>query len=185
MPEQNLDDVPDGSSIFVDTNIFHYHLQNLSPSCTQFITRIASGAIEAYVNIQVLSDLLHKLMMTEARAKGCIGNKSSNPQELKKYLKGCRDKKLAFPLTDYQVQFEIIVSAGLHILPINENLLIDTKAERVQYYLMTGDSLHLGTMSRRVVNRRKAPLQNIATHDGDFAYIQDVTVWKPMDIPQR
>ncbi len=146
------------------------------------MTRIASGAIEAYVNIQVLSDLLHRLMVAEARAKGCMGNKSSNPQELKKYLKDCRDKKQAFRLTDYQAQFETIISIGLHVLPINEKLLIDTKAERVQYYLMTGDSLHLGTMNRCVVNRRKAPLQNIATYDGDFAHIPGVTVWKPMDI---
>lgn len=188
MPEQNLNDVPDGSSVFVDTNIFHYHLQNLSASCTQFMTRIASGAIEAYVNIQVLSDLLHKLMMAEALGKGCCNDskgRNAGVRGLKQHLKDCRDQKQAFPLTDYQAQFETIVSIGLHVLPINERLLIDTKAERVHYYLMTGDSLHLGTMSRRMVNRRKAPLQNIATYDGDFAHIPGVTVWKPMDIPKR
>jgi predicted nucleic acid-binding protein len=186
MLEQNLDDVPEGSNIFVDTNIFHFYLQNLSISCTRFIERIALGEIAAFVNIQVLSDLLHKLMMAEAQAKGCcIDSKGNNAgvRGLKHHLKVCRDQKQAFPLTDYQAQFENILSLNLHVLPINEKLLIDTKQERKRYYLMTGDSLHLGTMSRHVVNRRKVPLQNIATYDGDFAHIPGITLWKPMDIP--
>jgi predicted nucleic acid-binding protein len=182
MPEQDLNDVPDGSSLFVDTNIFHFAFQGKSRACADFIGRVARGEVEAYVNIQVLSDLLHQLMMAEARQKGCIGNKSSNPQELKKYLKDCRSKKLVYPLTDYQTQFESLISLGLRVLPIDERLLITTKAQREQYYLMTGDSLHLGTMTRRKVNRRPSPLQDIATYDGDFAHIAGVTVWKPMDI---
>ena len=176
MPD--LATLPGGTSVFVDTNIFHFHYQGKSVSCTNFITRVAQGEVEAYVNTQVLSDLLHKLMCTEAIAKQCI--RSTNPQELKRYLKNQRGQEN--PLRDYQAQFEAIIAVGLHVLPINENLLVDTKVERQQYYLITGDSLHLGTMNRRKVMRRKVPLQHIVTGDADFALIPGLTVWQPNDV---
>ncbi len=50
------------------------------------------------------------------------------------------------------------------------------------YGLMTGDSLHLGCMSRCRNSRRKAPLSDIVTQDGDFAHIDSVTVWLPQDV---
>lgn len=170
--------LPSGTSVFVDTNIFHFHFQGKSLTCTNFITRIALGEVEAYVNIQVLSDLLHKLMFAEALAKGCT--KSTNPQELKKYMKANRGKTI--PLTDYQTQFEAILAIGLRVLPINEKLLVDTKLEREKYCLITGDSLHLGTMNRRTIKRRRVPLQHIATKDDDFVHIPGLTVWQPNDV---
>src|SRR5438128_9457751 len=165
--------LPGGMSVFVDTNIFHFHFQNKSPSCTAFLNRIAVGDDIAFVNTQVLSDLLHKLMLAEGCQKQCTRKPSAF--ELKQYFKGNRN--VANPLKDYQTQFENIIAIGLHILPINEHLLVDTKVERQQYYLMTGDSLHLGTM-----NRRKAPLQDIVTYDADFDLIPGLTVWKPSDV---
>lgn len=179
MPD--LLDLPDGTSVFVDTNIFHFHFQKKSKTCTDFLERIAHGDVETYVNTQVLSDLLHKLMMSEAINKNCMSG--TNPQGLKKYLKGSRGKTLL--IGDYEQQFAAILSIGIHVLPITELLLTETKVERKKYCLMTGDSVHLGTMNRRRVNRRKAPLQNIVTYDGDFAHIPGITVWVPMDISKN
>jgi len=176
MPD--LATLPGGTSVFVDTNILHYHFEGRSVTCTDFITRIAVGDIEAYVNVQVLSDLLHKLMFAEARRKQYV--KSSNPQEFKKFLKGQRGQP--WLLTDYQQQFEDILALGLHVLPITEKLLVETRYERETYCLMTGDSLHVGSMNRRVLGRRKYPLRDIVTHDGDFATIPDLTVWQPGDV---
>lgn len=186
MPERDLNDLPDGSSIFVDTNIFHYHFEGKSLDCTNFISRIQNREIDAYVNLQTMTDLLHRLMMAEALVKGYCRDLKGNNQGvrgLKFYLKGCRDRQQAFPLSAYQAQFEFIASIGLHVLPMTERLLVETKAERERYYLMVGDSLHVGTMSRRTIKRRKAPLQDIATNDGDFADIPGVTIWRPMDAP--
>jgi predicted nucleic acid-binding protein len=67
MPD--LASLPAGTSIFVDTNIFSLHFQGRSVTCSAFITRIAQGEIIAYVNTQVLSDLLHKLMLAEQRGQ--------------------------------------------------------------------------------------------------------------------
>ncbi len=176
MPE--LSTLPDGVKVFVDTNIFHFHLQGKSMSCTNFITRIAQRKIEAFVNTEVLSDLLHKLMLTEASSKGLTKDMKVPP--LKEYLQKHRGQTIS--LKDYQAQFEAIIKIGLHVLPINKRLLIDTKFERSAYNLMTNDSLHLGCMNRCLVKRMPTPLQDIVTYDGDFEHITGVTVWKPDDI---
>ena len=176
MPD--LATLPDGTSVFVDTNIFHFYYQGKSVSCINFINRVAQGEVEAYVNTQVLSDLMNKLMLAEAYKKQCT--KKPNAFELKQYFKANRGN--ANPLTEYQIQFEAILAMGLQVLPIDEKLLVETKIERTTYCLMTGDSLHLGTMNRRKIRRRKVPLQHIVTGDADFALIPGLTVWQPGDV---
>jgi predicted nucleic acid-binding protein len=176
MPD--LQHLPDGTRVFVDTNIFDLHFRFKSFSCTNFMSRIINGEVEAYVNTQVLTDLLHKLMLAEAYAKNIIAKRAAS--QLKSRLQS--NRSLAVQLTDYQTQFENTLAFGLNILPINTKLLVETKAERLNYSLMTGDSLHLGSMNRCTRNRRKVPLRNIVTYDADFAHIPGLTVWKPIDV---
>jgi predicted nucleic acid-binding protein len=172
--------LPAGASVFVDTNIFYLHFQLRSLTCTNFFSRVENKEIDAYVNTQVLSDLLHKLMIAEAFNKHCTTLPKPSAPKLKKYLNQQRGTPI--PLGQYQAQFEDAVAMGLKVLPINEKLLVETKTERTIYYLMTGDSLHLGCMNRRTVKRKKAPLSDIVTYDGDFAHIPGVTVWAPQDV---
>ncbi len=83
MPDLSL--LPDGASVFVDTNIFDLHFQGKSLACTNFFARVVNEEIDAYVNVQVLADLLHKLMTAEAFTNHCIN--SRNASKLKDYLK--------------------------------------------------------------------------------------------------
>jgi len=165
--------LPAGTRVFVDTNIFDLHYRGKSATCSAFITRVARGEAIAYVNTQVLSDLLHKLMLAEAYAKGHITRR--NASSLKARLRA--NRALAAGLTDYQQHFENTLAIGLKVLRISRKMLVDTKTERAAYGLMTGDSLHLGSMNRHLVL-----LQDIVTHDGDFAHIPGLTVWEPMDV---
>lgn len=176
MPDLSL--LPSGTSVFVDTNIFDLHFQGKSITCTNFLDRIAKHDIDAYVNTQVLSDLLHKLMTAEAYAKHCISKRSAF--KLRDYLKNNRGKPI--PLGDYQNQFEKILSFDLNVLPIDEKLLVETKIERSKFYLMTGDSIHLGCMNRRTLKQQNVPLLHIVTHDSDFEHIPALTVWEPTDV---
>jgi predicted nucleic acid-binding protein len=142
-------------------------------SCSAFVTRIAQGDLFAYVNLQVLSDLLHKLMLVEAMTKGMIAKLSA--AQLKQRLQG--NRSLAKQLVDYQRQFEDSLRIGFKVLPLNRRLLVTTKTERANYGLLTGDSLHLGCM-----NRRQPALSHIATQDADFQHIPGITRWTPMDV---
>ena len=171
MPD--LASLPSGTPVFVDTNIFYLHFTGRSATASAFIKRIAVGELSAYVNTQVLSDLLHKLMLAEAFAKGLIGK--CRAAQLKKALQG--NRMIAQSLVDCQSQFEDVLNLGIRVLRISRKLLVDTKDERQNQGLMTGDSIHLGNMNRHA-NR----IRDIVTHDGDFAHVPDVTVWMPMDV---
>jgi predicted nucleic acid-binding protein len=136
------------------------------------LNRIAPDDVVGYVNTQVLSDLLHKLMLAEAAAKGSCG---FSAKKLKNWLAGHRQQ--AGTLTAYQVEFENTLKLGIKVMHITKTILVDTKTERATHGLMTGDSLHLGNM-----NRHAPAVIDIATHDGDFEHIAGLTVWKPMDV---
>jgi predicted nucleic acid-binding protein len=171
MPD--LATLPRSASVFVDTNIFYLHYAGRSVSCSAFMGRVASGEIAAYVNTQVLSDLLHKLMLAEACGKGLIPTQSA--VKLRKVLTA--NRAVATTLTDCQTQFENTLAIGLKVLKITETLLVETKIERTTLGLMTGDSIHLGNM-----RRHSAPLADLVTHDGDFAHVPGLNVWQPLDV---
>jgi predicted nucleic acid-binding protein len=165
--------LPAGSQVFVDTNIFDLHFRGSSATCSVFIDRIARGEITAYANTQILSDLMHKLMLAEAYQKGLINTRSA--AKLKGRL--AVNRASASDLTDCQEQFENTLRIGLRVLPITPRLLVDTKVERYNHGLMTGDSSHLGNM-----NRHSAPIRDIVTYDGDFTHIPSLNVWQPTDV---
>lgn len=169
----DLRDLPSSCSIFVDTNVFYYHFMGRSATCTAFLNRIASGEINGYVNTEVLSDLLHKMMLAEAKSRKFINDPSAT--QLKSLLQQNRSAIASMP--DHQVMFEKILAIGLKVLRISKALLIETKDERRMHGLMTNDSLHLGNM-----NRHRMSIKNIATRDGDFNHVTEITVWTPMDI---
>lgn len=173
MAVMDLAGLPNGTRVFVDTNIFYLHFLGKSAACTALIQRIQTGDVPAYVNSRVMLDLLHKMMLVEALQRGFIGKLRA--EKLKEWL--ARNRALAGQLTDYQTQFDSILSLGIGLLRTTKQLLKDTKAERSAHALMAGDSLHLGSM-----NRHKPVIANLATNDSDFDHVPAVTIWKPMDV---
>lgn len=165
--------LPAGESVFVDTIIFDLHFRGKSVTCSAFMDRIAAGEVTGFVNTQVLSDMLHKLMLYEAASKGLIANRKA--ALLKQAL--VANRAIGGQLTDCQAQLEQVLAMGVQVKSITRKLLVESKAERQNHGLMTGDSLHLGNM-----NRHSAPIVNIATRDNDFRHINALTVWEPMDI---
>ncbi len=169
----DLRDIPSGSFVFVDTNIFTYHFCGKSVTCTTFLQRIADGDITAYVNTEVLSDLLHKMMLAEAFQKNIINRPTA--VKLKKHLQ--QNRTAIERLPNHQQLFEQLMKMGLKVIRITKKMLINTKRERKNHGLMTNDSLHLGSMVYHSI-----PIQNIATRDGDFFHVSGVSVWEPTDV---
>ncbi len=165
--------LPPHTDIFVDANIFIYHFNGNSATCTAFVDRIANDDVNAYVNTQVLSDLLHKMMCAEAVAKGFITNAGAG--KMKTWL--ANNRALASRLRKYQAQFEFLLGIGVKVLPVTKKTLTDSKRERAAHALMTGDSLNICSMVRS-----KPRLSHIATRDADFGHIPALTVWQPQDV---
>lgn len=160
--------LPTGADIFVDSNIFLYHLENLSPECTELLERIARGEINACITTIVLAEILHRRMMAEALTKGLI----SPGQPLKK-LKA--QPQVITALNDYIVDLETLLT-----LPwlITEATVADVKAShalRRAHGLFVNDSINLACALRLGIT-------NIATHDADFARVPLLTVWEPTDV---
>lgn len=156
----------------MDTNIFDLYYRGKSDSCKRFLHRVQKGEVTAYVNLLVLTDLNHKLMLAEAYQKGYINR--LNAAHLKDQLE--KNRSLMQYLVTHQTHLEEVLTL-VKILPLDSQLLVDTQQERQDYGLMTTDSLHLGSM-----NRHSPPLTNLVTYDSDFEHIAGLTIWKPMDV---
>jgi predicted nucleic acid-binding protein len=171
---QDIDALARNTRVFADTNIFDLYYRQKSKSCLTFMERLRTGDVYAYVNTQVLSKLIHKLMLAEAYQKGYI--KRANAKQLKDWLTNNRDQGAT--LVTYQQQIEdLLTQAHVKVLHMNRELVIETKLERVVYGMMTSESLQLGNM-----NRCKPMLTNIVSTSSEFEHIQGITVWKPMDV---
>jgi len=169
---QPLDNLLRHTPVFVDTNIFDLYYRGKSDSCKRFLHRVKQGEITAYVNLLVLTDLNHKLMLAEAYQKGYITR--LNAAQLKDKLE--KNRSLMQHLVTHQTRLEEVL-ALVKVLPLDSQLLVDTQQERRNYGLMTTDSLHLGNM-----NRHQPPLTDMVTYDSDFEHVSGLTIWKPMDV---
>jgi predicted nucleic acid-binding protein len=67
-----LEDVPAGTTIFVDANILIYHFSGLSLECQAFLQRCESRQVDAYTGAHIVLEVMHRLMMLEALQKGFI-----------------------------------------------------------------------------------------------------------------
>ena len=82
-------DLPDGSACFVDSNILYYALvatPGLSEHCIALLNRAIGGRLSLSVSVPILSDVLHKVMISEVAqlAKrdraGVVGYLGKHPQ---------------------------------------------------------------------------------------------------------
>ncbi|MBU0678458.1 MAG: hypothetical protein KJ626_10105 [Verrucomicrobia bacterium] len=171
----DLANLPSGTRVFVDTNIFTLYFANMSATCNAFIQRVQAADIHAFVNSRVMLDLLHKLMLAEAFARGLVKPGTAGQAQawrVEKWLS--KDRTRGALLTNYQGQFEAVFSLGVGLLRTSKKTLVESKTERMAHGLMAGDSIHVGCMARH-----KPPIADIVTCDGGFDHIPGITIWKP------
>ena len=161
-----LDEIPSQTKVFIDSNIFIYHFLDVSESCTNFLERVERGYIDAYTSNTVLSEVMHRLMVAEVvekydvKPKGAIRYIKDN-QEIIITLEKCEDAIVKIP------QF------GVKILLVTVESIFQSRELRKRYLLMTNDSLNVHVM-------KSNQLYDIATNDGDFERVEEVSVWKPV-----
>src|SRR5712691_6969369 len=82
MPVDQIENLPVGSDVVIDANIFIYALNNQSPLCTAFLQRCASEDLLGVTTVEVINEVTHRLMLGEALAKGFI--QKATASDLKK-----------------------------------------------------------------------------------------------------
>lgn len=152
--------------MFIDASVFLFvalkqkHLEESK----DFLKRINKKEINGFVSIVVLDEVLFKLIQAEASVKFNIPLSSTV-----QFLKMNPDK--IQELTRCWDALNKILSLNITILdvPCDFQLVMNTCRE---HKLLTRDALHVSVMKTHGIT-------HIATDDGDFKRVSEITVWMP------
>ena len=163
-----LADLGNGDQVFIDANIFVYHFGGRSGECKALLERCARRELLGYTSAGILAEVLHRLMVAEAIAKGLatartVVRKLGETPDLVKQLK------------QYQENVNKIQEMNLTILSLTPEIIQASAAVRTSEGLLTNDSLVVASM-------RAHGLAKLATANGDFDRVNGIEVHKPTDL---
>jgi predicted nucleic acid-binding protein len=163
-----LEDLPEGTRIFVDANILIYHFSGVSLECQAFLQRCESGQLEAFTGVHIVLEVAHRLMMLEALQKGLItrGQPARKLREQPEIVK---------VLQAYNQSIRQIPRLKIRVQAITSEVVRASEAVRIQDGLMTNDSVSVALM-------HQLNLSAIATADADFTTVSGFHVYQPGDI---
>jgi predicted nucleic acid-binding protein len=162
-----LDDIRNGTRVFVDANILIYARRGASPQCRSFLTRCDTGAIEGWITTSVIAEFSHRRMIQEAQSIGLVG---SNP------ARALAEKPaLLRQLSRYPEEVRDLLGGGLNVETLRpDDFHVALEFQR-QFGLLTNDSLNLAVA-------RRLGITEIATADHGFDAAQGFIVYKPADV---
>jgi len=160
-----LGDIPDGTRVFIDANIFlntaleEFH----ADTCKDLLKRIHKGELSGFVSLAVLDETLFKLLQSEVSSRFDVPLK-----ETVSYVK--KNPKCIPQLTKSWQAIEDMLSMNITVLdmPKEFNSVI---ANCKKYALLTRDSLHVTVMEQNNIKQ--------ANSDSDFERVGFLKVWKP------
>jgi len=166
-----LDDLSKHSVIFVDANIFIYLIlgdPRYKMSCKKFLNRIKDNEIKAFTSVIVLSEILHKLMISEIVKKYNVGY-----LEALNYFKNKPNIFLKLEKCWEDIK-EIKSINNLVILDVTDKVFdIGIKYSK-EFKLLISDALHLAVMKQNNIT-------NLASNDSDFERVGWINLCKPKE----
>lgn len=168
MPTDVLGHVPPGADLFVDANIFIYAISGVSKQYQTLLSRCAGQDIFGATSWDVISEVTHRLMLSEAYQKALIVKPRGD------LLRHHPD--IIRNLSDYWTQVSAILRLALVILTSEIGTVQAAQNIRSAHGLMTLDSVIVATVE-------EYGIVSIATHDRDFDRVGTLTVYHPTDIP--
>ena len=165
-----LADLQNGDRIFIDANIFIYHFGGQSLECKAFLERCARRELLGCTATLILGEVLHRLMVAEAVAKGLV----SGGRTVRKLGES---PELVRQLTQYHDNISNILRMNLTVLDLTTEVVRKSAEIRKEEGLLTNDSLVVAHM-------REQRLTKLATANGDFDRIDSIEVYKPADLEE-
>jgi len=163
-----LRQIEPGAKVFIDANIFIYHFTGVSDECSDFLNRCEQGDIVGITSVNVLLEVLHRLMMIEAVRKKIV-----RPSDIAKKLK--KNPEKIKQLNEYFINTQKIVDMGIIIRPISFEMILLSQSFRSGYGLMVNDSLIAACM-------QEEGIEKLATNDTVFMKIKELSIYRPEDI---
>ena len=163
-----LNETKTGSEIFIDSNIFIYHFTGVSDECSDFLSRCEQGELIGMTSVNVILEVLHRLMMVEAVRKNLV----KPPNIVKKLSKAPQKLK---GLNEYFINTEKIQDMGIAIKPLTFETIVKSHMVRLGSGLMVNDSVIIAGMKQEKVKL-------LATNDKAFEKVDEIHVCTPGDI---
>lgn len=168
MPTDSLPNLPAGTDVLLDANIFIYAFSNRSGECRALLERCAREEVFGVTTVEIISEVTHRMMLAEAVGTGVI--QRDNVQLLRGRTADIRG------LSNYWVQTSRIFHLNLLILGLEESRLQRAHEMRTMHGLLTNDSVILAAVDEYGIDC-------FASRDDDFDHIPGITVYKPTDLP--
>jgi predicted nucleic acid-binding protein len=163
----NLEDITNGSTVFIDTNVLIYARTAQSVKCRQLISRCQARSVSGIISSFVVAEFCHRRMTQEAQA---AGRAASNPSKALS-----QKPEIVRQLSVYADDVRALLGGELALTDAEKvDFAVALELQR-QFGLLTIDSVNLAIMRRLGANE-------IATADSHFDHIQGLIVYKPNDL---
>jgi len=163
-----LGEVPTGELVAIDTNVLVYANQQKSRECAQLLSRCARGEVRGVVPMPQVAELMHTLMLIEARENGWIGRD--------KPARALSEKPAWVQrLTTYIKQMHQFLGIGLRLETVMTVDMVEAMSIQREFGLLTNDSL-LVAVARRI------NCEAIATADKAFNNLKGFLIYGPSDL---
>jgi len=159
-------DPPAGASCFIDANILVYYFVNnpsFSMPCHEFIQRIAAGDVAAFTSPMVISEALHRIMLSEVQVR------FSTPKPLA-YVQ--RHPQIIPQLSLYHSAAKTLPALSIQLLNVDVATFAATSTFAAASFLLTDDASIIALMQRHNI-------EYLISNDDDFGTIAAITVCKP------
>ena len=163
-----LAEIPAGSSVFIDANIFIYHLVGRSEDCSSFLGRVEQGELRGLTGQMSLLEVAHRLMMLEAVEQGV--SIAPNPA-----ARLAHQPALVRRLSKYYFSLLAIPRFGIEVLSLPPDFVTASQEFRQSHGLLVNDSLV-------PMHMRQAGLSVLASGDDVFDQIPGVRRFSPADV---
>lgn len=163
-----LRDIPAGTLVFIDSNIFHLYLrgpETIREVCTSFLERIERGEIKGITSVLVLDELAYKLLLRRIEELY-----EDNPLQVLKNRREAIIEAASYVRKGLEITLGI---ENLRILSVNYSHLEYFTEFMEKYSLLPRDALHLAVMM-------DTNCTNIASADKDFDSISIISRWTPI-----
>lgn len=163
-----LTEIRTGEWIVIDTNILVYANQQKCEECIQLLRRCAMREVRGIVPMPMVAELVHTLMLIEARENGWI--ERSNPARTLS-----ERPELVRRLARYENQVREFLGMGLRIEPATPADVLETLTIQREFGLLTNDALLLAIAKRLNCSA-------VATADKTFGSVKGFVVYQPGDL---
>lgn len=164
----NLELIQRGDTIIIDANILIYAIQQESTQCKRLLIQCAGDEINGVLPLHILAEVIHVLMISEARDNGWIQNSkqvkqlSEKPDRIKSLFR-------------YESLIKDLLAINLNLVSLQQEDFITGMRIQREFGLMTNDALLIAIAER-------LRIKSIASADKALASVRGMILYSPDDI---